>query len=343
MLEYAFKKNKEDNLIYISEVKSGLDCDCVCPSCKKILIAKKGKEKAHHFAHHKIADCGYGLQTALHIKAKEILEKYKIFKIPPLIAKYKDITKQIANEITVEFDSVKLETRQGEIIPDVIGVVKGHKIFIEIFVTHKVGDKKKDYIRNKKNISCIEIDLSNLYKDDKNIEQQDLKEKIINNIENKKWIHNVYYKDAEKEAKEEWLEEEKAHLKWLENEEKAKEKQKKKRLETEKKIEIENKKNYVKKHPSYYVEIDDISKDKEKDVLSAYEDSYKGFKIVGKVVNNKKITFEAECNIRADDGENLLIISIKSKKNNGNSFYEEINSTEKEFNFVISNKIPFPL
>jgi hypothetical protein len=212
MLEYAFKTNQEDNLIYISEVKNGSACDCICPSCKKNLIAKQGKEKAHHFAHYEIADCGYGLQTALHIKAKEILEKYKIFKIPPLTAKYKDITKQITKERTVKFDSVKLETRQGEIIPDVIGVLKGHKIFIEIFVTHKVDDKKKDYIRNEKNISCIEINLSNLYKNGKNIEQQDLKEKIINNIENKKWIHNVKYKKAKKKAKEKCLKIERAQF-----------------------------------------------------------------------------------------------------------------------------------
>jgi hypothetical protein len=200
------------------------------------------------------------------------------------VAKYKDITKQIIEERIIKFDSVKLETRQGEIIPDVIGVLKGHKIFIEIFVTHRVDDKKKDYVRNKKNISCIEIDLSNLYQNDKNIEQQDLKEKIIHNIENKKWIHNVYYKNAKKKAKEEWHEkekerlekEEKAHLKRtkkskerfekskkrfeikkrLEKEENERlekeqfEKEEKARLERlekeEKQLEIENKKNYVK-------------------------------------------------------------------------------------------------
>jgi hypothetical protein len=37
MLEFAFKKNQEDNLVHISEVKRGLACDCVCPSCKKNL------------------------------------------------------------------------------------------------------------------------------------------------------------------------------------------------------------------------------------------------------------------------------------------------------------------
>jgi hypothetical protein len=57
-----------------------------------------------------------------------------------------------------------LETRHGEIIPDVIGFLKGYKFFIEIFVTHRVDDKKKYYIRNEKNISCIEIVLSNLIK-----------------------------------------------------------------------------------------------------------------------------------------------------------------------------------
>jgi hypothetical protein len=286
------------------------------------------------------------------------------------VAKYKDITKQIIEERIIKFDSVKLETRQGEIIPDVIGVVQGHKIFIEIFVTHRVDDKKKKYIRNEKNISCIEIDLSNLYKNDKNIEQQDLKEKIIHNIENKKWIHHARYKKVIKKVKEECLEkeekkfeedkarferdktqfeEEKNRLKiegkYLKKEEKRLKKERKgflvKNIQKPN-LEIENKKNYVKKPPSYRIEIDSTFKGG--DFPSKYDDSYKGFRVVGKVINNnKKIPFEAACSVRVYDGKNLLIYFIKSEKNNGNSFYEEINATEREFNSMLSDCISFPL
>lgn len=37
---------------HISEVKSGLDCNCNCLGCGGVLVAKKGEKNGHHFAHH---------------------------------------------------------------------------------------------------------------------------------------------------------------------------------------------------------------------------------------------------------------------------------------------------
>jgi competence CoiA-like predicted nuclease len=56
---------KDENLISIDEVESGLACDCFCPACKKQLIAKKGKVNVHHFAHYKVKDCNGGIETAI--------------------------------------------------------------------------------------------------------------------------------------------------------------------------------------------------------------------------------------------------------------------------------------
>lgn len=340
MLEYAFKKNQEDNLVHISEVERGLACNCVCPSCKNNLIANKGKRRAHHFSHYKAANCAYGLQTALHIKAKEIIEKYKIFKIPSLEAKYNDISCLITKERLVKFDEVKLEKRQGQIIPDVIGISKGHKIFIEIFVTHKVDVEKKEYVRNKMNVSCIEIDLSNLYRNDKNIEQKALEEEIIFNVENKKWIHNFYYKKILKKIEEKWLK--------REGKKQAKEGMGQEALYQQAKIK-KNKREKVNKNvqkqkfksadkaqhlysPSYHVEINRIIEGE--GFPSKHGDSYKGYKIAGKVVSNKEILFEARCSVRPD-GENFFISFVANKDNKNNDFYREVKTTKEEFESVI--------
>jgi competence CoiA-like predicted nuclease len=68
----------DNELKHISEVKNGLKCDCICPACEKKLVARNGGQKRkHHFAHYESAECKYGVQTSIHIAAKNILERVK--------------------------------------------------------------------------------------------------------------------------------------------------------------------------------------------------------------------------------------------------------------------------
>lgn len=64
---------KEGNLLHVSQVVSGLNCNCVCPECKSPLIARKGEKTKHHFAHYKVANCNN--ETVLHQIGKRLLYK----------------------------------------------------------------------------------------------------------------------------------------------------------------------------------------------------------------------------------------------------------------------------
>ncbi len=61
-LEFGLRKDK---LYHVSEVEFGLECNCICPSCKAILVAKKGEIREHHFAHHRISPCPNGAESAM--------------------------------------------------------------------------------------------------------------------------------------------------------------------------------------------------------------------------------------------------------------------------------------
>lgn len=52
-MKVPFGLDKATNrFVGIDEVKNGLACGCICPSCKMQLKARQGEGNEHHFAHH---------------------------------------------------------------------------------------------------------------------------------------------------------------------------------------------------------------------------------------------------------------------------------------------------
>ncbi|MCL2328537.1 MAG: hypothetical protein FWC39_08510 [Bacteroidetes bacterium] len=221
MLIYGLQGEK---LKHISEVSNGLKCECICPACEKKLIARNGgTKKIPHFAHYKNPECRYGAQTAVHLLAKEILEKSKKIKIPPILPTFINTEIEKTNdgfishgelletkECYINIDKVYLEKKlRHKFIPDVIIVAKNKQLIVEIAVTHFVGRKKLDKIK-KEQISALEIDLSKI----ENFNSIDeLEHLIIENIENKEWLYNHYeeikrdeiFKPINEKKRDKWL------------------------------------------------------------------------------------------------------------------------------------------
>lgn len=187
-LIYALKNNQ---IVSIDDVESGLKCDCLCPACGNKLIAKKGNRVMHHFAHYSETNCEYGYETSLHLAAKDILSKAKKMMLPPVrmppqYSHREDSLLQEAKEITIE--NVFLEKRFQGFIPDIVVCSGGKQLFVEIFVTHKIDEAKKKKLEDA-NISTIEIDLS---KKDKLISAAELTELLLGDVQEKRWIYNAY-------------------------------------------------------------------------------------------------------------------------------------------------------
>lgn len=74
LLTYAL--NQEGVLVHVDSVPKGNKCNCICPACKKLLQAKNsGKIREHHFAHQHGVDCPTAKETALHLLAKDKIQK----------------------------------------------------------------------------------------------------------------------------------------------------------------------------------------------------------------------------------------------------------------------------
>lgn len=184
------------NPVHISQVANGLACGCVCPGCGDHMVAKKGPIKIHHFAHDGGSDCARGLQTMLHLVAKEILSKERQMVLPELelLIEVLDASgrsrkvkgKALAIQ-SVMFDEVTLEKRLGDIIPDVICKFGGRTLLVEVGVTHFIDKIKAEKIRAM-NIDCIEIDLRPLLRGQHGWNWQTLKKAVVDGDAYKTWI-----------------------------------------------------------------------------------------------------------------------------------------------------------
>lgn len=68
-------RQRDGRIVSIDDViTSGLACKCICPACQAVLVAKKGPDKAHHFAHHEKSEelCQYAAFTSIRLMLLDI-------------------------------------------------------------------------------------------------------------------------------------------------------------------------------------------------------------------------------------------------------------------------------
>lgn len=180
---------KGGNLVSVTEVASGLGCGCHCPCCGAQLVAKKGLQKTHHFAHHHVAECAGALQTSLHLMGKAILERRKEITIPGLPKPVRGRTEWNAiggSPTRVKLDEVVLEKAETGFVPDLSVSVSGRRMFIEIFVTHAVDKVKLEKMRAAE-VAVLEIDLSEV---DRAIDEPSLEMMLVEEAARKRFLFN---------------------------------------------------------------------------------------------------------------------------------------------------------
>lgn len=185
---------KDGRLHHAEDVKRGLACECICPECGRPLQARQGKKVPPYFAHDS-KSCESGYETAIHLASKQIIEDAGSIRLPSLMvcASKFDLdekTHQLAytlnearNNYTLE--QVTVERNLGNIRPDILAIIGGKELLIEVAVTHFVDDEKLLKIR-KNNQAAIEIDLSSV---SRNPNWEELRKSVLD-INNTYWINN---------------------------------------------------------------------------------------------------------------------------------------------------------
>lgn len=160
----AYGERPDGLIVHISQVVSGLACDCVCPGCGARLVARKGRLKEYHFGHYRAVPCKQALESALHKLAKQVLDERRELLLPEVRAEIGDQELVTHKEEVHHFDDAILEHHLDAIVPDVIVRKGNHRLLVEMYVTHRCGPEKIQRIMDL-GLSCVEIDLRRIPRD----------------------------------------------------------------------------------------------------------------------------------------------------------------------------------
>ncbi|MCK7461038.1 MAG: hypothetical protein MZU84_02695 [Sphingobacterium sp.] len=83
----SFGIDQNGHLVSVDEVARGKACDCCCPACGEVLIARQGEVRTWHFAHASGNDCDGGAESALHKAAKQLIIRDSAILVPALEAR----------------------------------------------------------------------------------------------------------------------------------------------------------------------------------------------------------------------------------------------------------------
>ncbi len=172
-------------MLHISQVVSGLACKCLCPGCGDDLVARKGTEVAHHFAHHAVGDCRFTPESALHLYAKQLVAAQPTFRTPKL----REVPENVAR-VTEAW----LERAIGDVVPDVQLATDTGLLLAEVWVTNAVNDNKRRKLRRIQ-VPAVEIDLADLSGDEA-LAAIDFA--VLEDIERRSWLYHPLLEEMER-------------------------------------------------------------------------------------------------------------------------------------------------
>lgn len=206
---------REGKVLRPEQVQPGLACRCLCPGCGTSLVAKarNSQHRRPYFAHMADAECRAGYETALHLKAKELIAQHARLWLPswdgeegmanpPALS---DDEGEIVAGDRIHFPSreaalsdIRLEVRCGDYVPDIIANDGAGELLIEIRVSHAVDEVKRRRIQSEGR-RLVEIDLSRL---DQNVvaDEDQLRHAVLEDPKLRVWLSCPEATDAWRES-----------------------------------------------------------------------------------------------------------------------------------------------
>lgn len=194
---------KDGRMWTVRQVAAGQACGCTCPGCGKPLIAKAldSQHRQAHFAHLTDSNCQSGFETAVHLKAKQLIVDRLELLLPswdgnpvmPNPPQLKDDNGNLLYGRRVIFQPQRIslksaiaEQSRGDYIPDITAEDDTGELFIEILVSHAVDDLKQRRVESEGK-RMLEIDLSKL-RYSHVIDEMEFERMVLWDLSNRRWV-----------------------------------------------------------------------------------------------------------------------------------------------------------
>jgi competence protein CoiA len=183
-----FAMDHSNRIIHISEAERGLSCNCSCVVCGERMMAKKGEEREHHFAHesNKVA-CVANHETLLHKFAKRAIQEAGGLVVPPAMNYRLSALATVsqANLTWLTLDRIEEEKWLDNLRPDLIGYYRETPVLIEAAYSSFV-DADKQAKLEARGLIALEIDVRDLPPE--NFDPDLAKEAIVHEAGRKEWL-----------------------------------------------------------------------------------------------------------------------------------------------------------
>ncbi|MBQ6797423.1 MAG: hypothetical protein IJP10_05330 [Clostridia bacterium] len=180
--------------VHISQAQRGASCGCVCPACGDLLVARKGDEVKHHFAHTTKDDCENGYLASICFAFKKAIDRLGRIYLPAFM-KNRTITDEgsglhvIIPESRIAIEKVDI-TKRGGAVTGLMAYYKSKPLIINILTSYST-EKSRDMAKVRAvGLPVIEIDLSR---------EEDINDELINRLltAQSDLVYWVYNKKAE--------------------------------------------------------------------------------------------------------------------------------------------------
>ena len=162
-----FAYDQDQNVVDVLSAERGKIYKCSCGSDVKL---RGGHIISDHFYH--ITESRCSLESAIHKAYKSVFQEHKMIRLP-----YK-----INGSDILEFDTVEIEKKIDDYIPDAIGYIDNTMYLIEFAKTSFIGERKKKKIK-KTNVLCIEVSIiktvKSIYEIEKHITMDNFYKQMI--------------------------------------------------------------------------------------------------------------------------------------------------------------------
>jgi len=187
-LTYALTETGE--VVHISEIDRGIACKCICPACGDALIARKGDEVGHHFAHVSGNECQHGFTSSLYYAIYRTICELGYIVLPPYI-KNRSIIESgsgvhiIMPQAKVKVDRVEITKKANTGATGVAVYCSGKTLLLKILTAYTTGKKNQAKIEAL-GLPMLEIDLSR----DDSIDDTAIRKLLTSAPEQIYWVYN---------------------------------------------------------------------------------------------------------------------------------------------------------